>query len=286
MADAIHGDTQLGVTKADIIASVVQKELAFGAKLLNTITDVSSFAMPGADTISFPKLDSFTVVNRVEAAAGDASVLTSTVDTLNLSFNAYVAWIIDAKTKLQSSILAESEIAGRAALALGRYVDTQIVAELTSVAYSSINGGVPADVTKNVVLDMIEDIEAENANLDNAVFVATPDQRKALLKLSDFTSADVFGNAVNFTGQIGMLYGIPLIISNGIGTTQQMFLYDKAGVALGFQKSPSMNSESANTYGVGAERFAMDQIFGLKGMQLGVGSAAAGKSPLVVKLKD
>jgi HK97 family phage major capsid protein len=286
MADSIHGNTELGVTKQDIIASVVQKELAFGAKLLPTVTDVSSYAVAGADTISFPKMGSFSVTNRTEGAAGDASVLTATLDTMNLSFNAYVAWIVDAKTKLQSNIMAEAELAGRAAAALGRYVDTQIIAELTSVAYVSINGGTPADITKNNVLDMIEDVEAEHANLDDCVWVITPDQRKALLKLADFSSSDVFGRPVNYTGQIGQLYGIPVVVHTGIGTTQQAFLYEKSGVAVGFQKAPSMDSQSANEYGVGAMRYAMDQMFGVKGQQIAVGSAAAGKSPLVVKLKD
>ena len=68
MADVITGDTQLGATKQELIASLVQKELASMAVLMPTISSVSGFAIPGAKSISFPRLANFTAVNRTEGA--------------------------------------------------------------------------------------------------------------------------------------------------------------------------------------------------------------------------
>ena len=285
MADAIHGNTELGATKQDIIAAIVQKELAFKAKLMPTITDVSRFAIPGSKTIEFPKMTSFTVVNRTEGSAGDSSVLTASNDIMSLNFNAYVAWIVDAMTKKQSNIEAEAVLAQRAAAALGRYVDTQIIAELVSVADLSVNGASPADIDKAAVLDMIEQIDAAEGDLDESVFIVPADQRKALLNISDFSANDVFGRPVNYTGIIGQLYGLPVLMHNGVGA-QQVLCYEKSGLAVGFQSLPAMDSQPANEFGVGAERKAMDQLFGVKGQQIAFGGAAAGKSPLVAKLKD
>ena len=196
MVDAVHGNTELGATKQDLIAAVVQKELAFRAKLMPTITDVSRFAIAGSKTIEFPKLTSFTVINRTEGVAGDSSVLTASTDIMNLDFNAYVAWIIDSMTAKQSNIEAESVIAQRAAAALGRYVDTQIITELINVAALNINAGVPADITKDNVLDLIEQIDSSEGDLDDSVFIVPSDQRKALLKITDFSANDVFGRPV------------------------------------------------------------------------------------------
>lgn len=285
MADLIHGNTELGATKQDLIAAIVQKELAFKAKLMPTITDVSRFAVPGSKTIAFPKMTSFTVINRTEGAAGDASVLTASTDVMNLSFNAYIAWIVDKMTKLQSNIEAEALLAQRAAAALGRYVDTQIIAELVNVADLSVNGAVAADIDKDAVLDMIEQIDAAEGDLDQSVFIVPSDQRKALLKIADFSANDVFGRPVNYTGEIGQLYGLPVIMHNGVGA-QQTLCYEKSGLVLGFQAAPSMSEQPANEYGVGAMRNAMDQLFGVKGQQIAQAGAAAGKSPLVAKLKD
>ena len=81
MADAIVGNTQLGATKQALISAVVQKEIAFKAMLAGVVKNVSEFAVPGALSIGFPKLTSFTADNRASGAPGDATVLTSSVET-------------------------------------------------------------------------------------------------------------------------------------------------------------------------------------------------------------
>jgi len=286
MADLIHGDTELGLTKEEIIAAVVQKELQFKAKLVPTITDVSMFAEPGADKIYFPKLSSFTVANRTEGAAGDASVVNATRDGLDLDQNAYVSWIVDSKTKKQSKLAVEAELAKRAASAHGRYVDGRIIAALTAAAGLSVNGGVPSDITRDSLLSMLEFLESNDADMDMVQIVVSTDQKYKLLKINEFSANDVFGSPVNFTGVIGQLYGHPVIGHNGIGTTQQAFAYEKSGMVVGFQSAPAQDSQPANEYGVGATRDAMDQLFGVAAQQLGEKSLAATKSPLIAKLKD
>lgn len=287
MADAISGNTELGATKQELIASLVQKELAFKSKLLPTITDVSMFAVEGSKSISFPKLTSFTAVNRTEGAAGDATALTASVDTMVLDQNAYIAWIIDAMTKKQANINAELEFAKRAASAHARYVDSAIIAELASVAFSFQNVGADADITAQDVRDMRTLLLKENASLEDLVLIISPDQEKVLLGIADFVRSDSYGNnpTAIASGVIGRLYGVPVIVHNGL-TQYQAFMYDKNAIVLGFQKNPEMDEQKANEYGVGAVRVAMDCLFGVQGTQIAVGSAAAGKSALVVGLND
>ena len=59
MADVAIGNTQVGATKMDVIAAMVQKELKFKAVLSRYFEDVSAFAIKGAKSITFPKLSSF-----------------------------------------------------------------------------------------------------------------------------------------------------------------------------------------------------------------------------------
>ena len=147
MADTITGGSNLGTTKQTLISQMVQKELAFKAKLAGYVTDVSAMAMPGADVIKFPKLTSFTVVNRSEGVAGERSALTSSTDSLLLDQNAYVSWGIDTMTVTQSNINAELEFAKFAAAAQARYVDSAIIAKIRSVAASFINVGADVNVS-------------------------------------------------------------------------------------------------------------------------------------------
>ena len=285
MADVVTGNTELGATKQDLIAALVQRELAFNAKLLPYVTDVSMFAVPGAKSIAFPKLTGFTVVNRTEAAAGDASALTATVDTMNLDFNAYVAYIIDAMTKKQSNIKAELEYAKRAAAAHGRYVDSQLIVKVAAAAKSFQNVGADADVTYANLLAMYQAYLEADGLVDQASWWISPQQNSAILNLSQFQSNQAYGEMTIRDGIVKQIMGIPTVLHNGLAG-KQLFLVGKEGMAIGFQSAPAMDEQKANEYGVGATRVAVDRLFGIKAMQTGLKGAAAGKSPLILGLND
>lgn len=293
---AVTGDTQLSPTKQDIIAAAVQRELKERSFLSNYCLDVSSFAGKGMKSISFPKLTNFTVEERASATAGTIQDLTSSVDQLNLDKRAYISWLVDSNDEIQSTINYQSEAAMRAASAHARFVDDKIIEELLSVASLSVNAGVPADISRDDVLAMRKYLMENNANMNDVVLVIPPSQEEAMLKISEFSSAEVYGQSVIPSGVIGRVYGIPVLIHNSSALDdagngfQQAIMFEKEGLACGFQRRPSFDEEKAIAYGTGAMLQAVDQLFGVKGCQLGVSSdknvVAAGKSALVAKLAD
>lgn len=285
MADAIAGNTELVSTKQALISSLVQKELAFNAVLKNTIMDVSPFAVAGALSIAFPKLTSFTVVNRTEGSQGDATALTASLDTLALDVKAYVAYIIDAVTKKQANINVEMEYAKFAAAAQGRFVDSSIITALAAAAASFENVGADVDVTYANLLSMRKKLMQSDAVMSQCSIIASPAQEAILFGLDEFKRADVYGQGNIPTGVIGSILGMPIYVHNGLAD-KQLFMYEKSGLAIGFQSAAAMSAQGANEYGVGAERVAVDQLFGIKALQTGLKSAAAGKSPLVRGLND
>lgn len=251
----------------ELIAAAVQKELAFKAKLRASITDVSSFAMPGHDQISFPKLTSFTVVDRAAGVAGDATALTDSKDTLLLDKNAYVAWIIDSMSAVQTRIDAQIENATRAAAAQARFVDSEIlaVAEADATAITTVS---PL-VTRDVILEMQEDLLNNFADPDKITLWLSPQQRTALLKIDEFTRADAYGSSNIPGGVVGSVFGVPVVLHAGIAANRY-YMVERDGMAIGFQKGLSMDEQGANEYGVGAKRVAMDQLFGVKSLQTGL----------------
>lgn len=285
MPDVITGNTEIGNTKRDLIAAVVQKELAFRAKLTPYFTDLSSLVGPGMQSISVPKLSSFTVADRAEGVAGEISALTSSVDKLNLDQNLYVSYLIDPMTALQSNIPAQLEFARRAAGAQARKIDELIVSELAAVAFSFLNVGTDANVTYANVLTMVKELEENDAEMMDCVWLVSPSQKEAIFGLAEFKNQYQFGNAVLPSGQIGTILGIPVVMHSGLAA-KQFFLAEKSGLAYAFQKTASYAEQDELAYGVGAKRAAIDQLFGLKGMQLGMKGAASGKSPLVIGLND
>jgi hypothetical protein len=286
MADAYMGNTELGATKATLISNLVQRELAFNAMLVNTVTNVSQFAVPGVKTINFPKLTSFSVGTRTEGVLGETTALTASVDSLNLDINAYVSWAIDAFTAKQTTIDGQMESIKLAAAAQGRYVDTQIISKLASIAASFINVGTDADVTYANLLAMRKAILKADGILANSCIIASPAQEAVIMGLAEFKSADAYGgNAIVPNGVVGKILGMPVYVHNGLAD-KQLFMYEKSSLAIGFQKAAEYGEESFLELGVGAKRCAVDQYFGLAGMQLALKGAASGKSPLVIGLND
>lgn len=280
MADVITGNTQLSTTKNDLIISLVQKELKFRSKLFNTVTDFSAYCGKGMKSVAIPKLTSFTVTNRASAAAGDASVLTATKDTIDLNFNAYCAWLVDSSDEIQSSIDVQLENALRAASAHGRYVDTQIIATLEASA--GLDVGI-APITSSFILDAREYLLGNDADMSHVYMMVGADQEKQMLLISDFVRADTYGNSNIPNGVIGSVWGMPVIVHTGVAAGKAYF-WEKSGVGIAFQKQPSMSEQMANEYGTGAKRVALDQLFGIEALQQGEKGTVAPASPLIVKM--
>lgn len=285
MVDAVHGGTQLSPTQQDLISSFVQRSLAAAANLTPTLTDLSQFAEPGAKSVSYPKFGDFSTINRGSGAAGDATVIASTTDTMDLDINQYVAWIVDPKDALQSRVSVQAVLAGRAASAHGRDFDAKLIAELDAIASLNLNGAVPADITRDDVLAMREHVLDNGGDLSRATLALPVGQETAMLKITEFSRMDIYGRAVIPSGFIGTVYGVTVVINRQI-EAQQAYLYDSEAAGYAFQKAPSMDSQSANEYGVGAQRWAMDMCAGTTGLQLGEQGAGATQSPLCAKLKD
>lgn len=283
MADTITG-AQLAL-KQTLISQMVQKELAFKAKLAGYVTDVSAMAMPGADVIKFPKLTSFTVVNRAEGVAGERSALTSSSDSLSLSENAFVSWGIDTMTVMQNNINAELEFAKYAASAQARYVDSAIIAKIRAVSASFINVGADVNVSYANLLTMLEAIEVADGEISDCAWLVSPAQKNVLMNIAEIKNFYQYGQATIPSGVIGFILGMPVVVSNALAG-KELFLVEKSGIALGFQKGAAYDEQKDVTLGVNGKRAVVDQLFGVAGMQLGLKGAGATKSPLVVGLND
>lgn len=280
MADVITGNTQLAPTKQDLIIALVQKELKFKAQLLPWVTDFSVFAVKGAKSVGVPKLSSFTVENRASATAGTIQALSSAKDVIDLNFNAYVSWLIDSSDEMQTSIDAQMEFAKRAAAAHGRYVDEQIITEALAVA--GLNVG-PGPVTAGKILAARKFIMQNDGDLGQTVLVVDPTTEEVMLGLDEFKRADIYGSAVIPSGVIGKVYGMPVMVHNGLAASNALVI-EKTGLGFAFQKAPAMAEQPEIAYGTAAKRVAIDQLFGVNGLQLGEKGLLATQSPLVVKM--
>ena len=101
-------------TKAELISSLVQRELINSAILVPFMEDLSSMAMKGYNSISIPKLSNFTVADRAFGAAGaDNAALTDSKDTIDLDEVLVKATRVDEKAPFVQSNVTKEEIESR-----------------------------------------------------------------------------------------------------------------------------------------------------------------------------
>lgn len=281
-ASGVTANAELGAVKQALIASIVQKELAFAAQMPKTITDVSVFAKPGMKSIDFPKTGSLTVANRATGEQGTKSKLTFLTDTLALNQNAYVSWLIDSADELQSNIDVQAEFIKRAATAHARNLDTVILSGLYNAAHDTSFTVGNIDAAK--IIAMRKALLAKNANIADITLVVSVEQEAVMLGIDQFVRQDIYGTSNVPSGVIGRVYGIPVMVQNGLPANCNALMYEKSGFCYGFQKGPAYGEQSDITFGVGSKLCAVDQLFGVKALQVAQESAPAGTSPLIVAL--
>lgn len=281
MADAIVGaSNEMDATKQDLVAALVQKELRFKSKLAPMATDVSRFAVKGSKTVSFPRLGSFTVTNRAAGAATDAAAVSSSADQLDLSFVAHINYIIDPAEAVESVLDWELELASRAAAAHSRYVDTQLLSVLETNGQAL--GSVTGDISKSNFLTMRKTLLENDADLSNLLFIAPPAQEATMLGISEFVDSDKYGSSNIPNGVIGKLFGVEIMIHNGITVSDQYHMFDRSALYIAFQVMPEIGEAPEVKYGPKAKRVAIEQKFGVKAGQLGEKSLGATVSALIV----
>lgn len=272
-------------TKQDLISAFVQKELKENASLLPLISDLSSLAIKGAKSVSVPKLSSFTVNDRAFGVAGTESApLIDAVDTINLDKNKYIKVGYDAADAIQSTIDYQMLIMQKQASAHGRQINIDIVTTLANIA--GLDLASVADITVDDILDMREYMFKSFADMTKVYLLIAADQEKAMLKLPEFSRYDYRGNgtAPVVNGMIGTVYGVPVVVNQTV-PAGQAFMFEANGIALAFQRTPAVAEESDLDYGTQGKKIVADCLYGVGGLQLGENGAAAGKSPLVAKLK-
>lgn len=272
---AVTNHTNLVATKQDLIKALVQKELKFQAKLLSTITDVSPFAIKGSKSVSFPTAGSFTVENRASGVAGTIQDLTFAAEQLLLDQRLYVGWLVDSVDEYQANVDVQAEYVKRAASAHARKIDELILSTVDAAAgYTQAAG-----ISQTKILNARKWLLKNQANVADCTLVVNPDDEALLLAIPEFVRADAYGSSNIPAGVIGKIYGFNVMVHTQ-PTLAKSFIYDKASVAVAFQKGPQYAEDKAISYGTSAMQAAVDQLVGFKALQIANGLDNAG-APLV-----
>jgi N4-gp56 family major capsid protein len=269
-----------------LVAEIVQRELQAASKLAGLFEDYSALVGKGTSTLKIPRSSSFQVQDRDNATPTPASAqnLTFAFDEIALDQSKYVYYVIPGDVELDAKPLYEQTAASRAASAHGRNMDIARIDELWSGAQASNDVNYIGGTTdfEETVLNMIE--KADDALMldDGGRFlIIKPSERKEALSVANFVQADKYGDRTPLvTGELGMVYGVRMIVINHDGTADgggtaglygagKMILAHRESLGFAFHKRPVHDSDKAIAYGAGSMEHTWDVKYGLQALQDG-----------------
>jgi hypothetical protein len=280
MADVIMGDSATDAVKQTLVINMMQRQLIAQSVLLGSIMDVSQFAVSGADEIEFPRMENMTVTKKVSGTAVDAVALGLATDKMLLEEHAVVQWLLEKKANKQAAINLELATLQNATKAHAKQVDVDIHAKLIAgvstatpdhvIAFAGASFG-RADIVAGLTL-----LDKQEFANENRYIAVNPDEHGALLNIVDFIDVSKYGSAMPVqNGELGKLFGATVLKSTVVASGRPL-IYQKECAAIGFQLDPMYDSDKdlANL----AMRYSVDQLYGIKVLQLGKGIVRLGSA--------
>jgi hypothetical protein len=273
MSNEVFGNAETAKLRMELISSMVQRALRERGQLIPTITDVSSMAQPGLDTISFPKRSgSFTVQNLNEDSNADVQSFEYDVDKLLLDQHAMVSWFIKKRADLQSMVNIEADAILEAAAEHAIDIDRKIQAAMVTGAAGANDVTVTGAWTTAKLLEVKANLQkSTKLNPSNANFfmLVSSERESELLDLPRFVEADKYGaNTPLISGELGRAYGIRFLVSDEPSVLTNSIAWVQNGIVYGNQMSPDYR-ELYIPHRAGTE-YALDQLFGIKVLNSGV----------------
>jgi len=238
-ADMIVPDVWADMVQAEFTGNMVLGDLALQDNILE--------GKPG-DTVHFPKFATLTDADVLtEAVAMVPEKLTTTDETATISEAGKAVEISD--TALLTGFGDPlGEIRRQLGIVVARRIDTSLRAEAeVAGAYTS---SVAAAISADAVADMLGEFGDNSDPTDFAGLIIHSKQKTDLFKDDDFTRQDSYGPGnVLARGQIGDIFGIPVIVSDrvtvtaGAPDTYGAILVKRGALGLLYKRRPVVESD-------------------------------------------
>ena len=263
MADALMGVTETSAAALANIANMAQSFLIQESVLLPTATNYSSLAVQGASSIKLPRSGGFTVGEKSQNTAVDAQVITYAADTISFSHRT-IQFLIEKLAARQSVVDVVSDAVMKATKALALDVDEKILAEIQLASASSpdhqiVFADTSADVlAKGDILGARKLLINQNINPRECFLAVGSEKEAEMLAIDDFVHAEKYGSGNIMNGEIGMLYGMRILVHTSI--TDYMVAWHPSAVGYAFQQNIQLDFDK-DLANIGT-RYSLDYIFG------------------------
>jgi N4-gp56 family major capsid protein len=264
----------------DVISSQVQSYLQQESKMLPLVTDFSSLVVKGSKQVEIPRSGGFTVNDKTENTAEDAQVITYATDAIALSSHKVIQWLLEDIASEQATIAVVQDALLKSGKDMARQVDQDIIdaLELPSAAAPDHRiGYAGAAIAEVDILAARELLIKQFINPDECFLGVSPASETAMLKISNFIKAqDYGGGAPLFSGEIGKVFGVRVIVHNDFEDLKSIMWHPSA---LGYATQIGPRFQSDSDLPNLATRYSLDMLYGVKLLDSGkrnvlIGTAA------------
>jgi hypothetical protein len=256
----------------DEIGSMLQALLIEQAIVAGAFADKSGFAAPGDQSVSFPKYtNEFTVEKLSGAQKGSDQELIIDLDKLDLDIEAHIQFVIKKFDQLRSRVSVLESSMRNATAVHARQLDIDLLNELIpNIGTTVVTGGVTQDNIPELMLTLNNEFVPQ----EGRTFIFGNAGYADLLKIDGFVDASKSNLNIVMSGQIGELYGHPVLRSDVLdnvdgGNTLGLFVH-KESLAYAFGAQPAVEDAPVIEYGTGSRRWVVDNMRGHKTLQGGL----------------
>lgn len=270
MADSFTGITETTATSIDVVSAILQKELAESSVLLNTVSDYSSWVMPGANTVKVPRAGSFTADDKVENTATEFQSLTFATDDIELSVYKHIVAEVEDRAQEQAAVDVEGEYIKRMANAMVSAIESSIAGVLVKAANEiQLSGTSNLLITKADILGARKLLDDANVPSTDRFLACPPEQEKAMLLIDSFVDASQYGsNEAVMNGELGRIFGMKVIKSNSFASDTEAIVYHRSHAAFARQQSPKFEKQRASLSKLSNE-LSLSLLYGVKQLDSG-----------------
>lgn len=218
---------------------------------------------PG-DTINIPDVSALTAQDK--AAETEVTLQSPTETKFSVSINKWkhVAFLIEDMVKVQSASNLRKEYTDKAGYAVGKAVDSDLLALYSTLTQSTGSAGV--DVDEETILEAKKQLDEADAPRSDRTLLVAPSQEKSLLRIPRFTEADKIadsGKALK-EGMLGRIHGFDVFVSTNVPSdsgTIKNIAFQRDAFVLATQSYPRVQAAYVLEY-LGT-LVVVDEIYGV-----------------------
>jgi len=191
----------------------------FMSKFVKMIPD----SFKKGDTLYIPAAGNLSA--NIKEPETPVTLQTNTPTEFSMGVDRYMesSFFVEDIARIQDDYNAMSIYTEECGLALARDLDHWILAHRVAIKAAggivqARNAGDTADDVMNIAAILAAKLTLEEADvpMEDTSLIVSPAQYTTLLGIDQFINADYVENRVVSTGQVGMLYGIPVFVTNHI----------------------------------------------------------------------